>query len=426
MLSLLPLGISLILIRLRYGIAICVLLLAGCITTPAPTTPIASDTPLPAPTATTAPVATHTPSPSPTDTPSPGITGITEINRHRLKRGLVSRMAFSPKNGLLAAVFRDRLDKPDKGIGLYKVDPFTETDFIEATQPEEQISQIALSPDGAMLAVALNEIQLWPIQDGQFTTNAPVHNLGGGTGVESLAFSPDSTLLASAHWPGIIQLWQTADGAPVHTIGTITNTVWVKSLQFSPDGAILAAGDVNGAISLYNVADGALLANFGGTEEFTLHTWGVTRLAFSPDGTLLAATSPENWDTHIWRVSDGALLHTLKEDTNFVNGYLFLPDSHSLITLRTNIHLWDVAGETMLHRQEIPGTFLAGGGLVSPDTLLTVSTKGLAQLWALPANAAQPAAPALCPAPCSILALSDYSFVKISFSLKGEGGPTPP
>lgn len=378
-------------------IAICILFLVGCASSPAPTTPVATDTPAPA---TALPATTNTTVPTPTNTSAPTITQITEINHHQLDRGLVNRVAFSPQSGLLAVVFRDRLNKPDKGIGLYTIDPFTETDFIETTKPEEQISQIALSPNGTLLAVALpSKIQLWPVQNGQFITNAPAHNLGDNVGAETLAFSPTGDLLASVHWPGVIRLWQTTDGTLARTIGTITNTVWVKSLQFSPDGTTLAAGDVNGAISLYNVANGTLLNSFGGAEQLTDHTWGVTRLAFSPDGTRLAATSPENYETYIWRVSDGELLHSLREDTNFVNNYIFSPDGHILITLRANIHLWDVAKGTLLHRQEIPGTYLAGGGLVLPDTLLTVSVKGLAQLWALSSISVRPAAAAPTPTP---------------------------
>lgn len=373
---------------IRFGLA--ALLLMGCTTTPAPTTPTVSDMSLPTvAAAAAAPVATRRP--IATDPPTPSITQITEINRRRLERGLVGRMAFTPQGGLLAVTFRDLLNKPDKGIGLYTVDPFMETDFIETFKADQNINHLALSPDGTTLAVALpHQIQLWPLENGKFTANTPAHKLNDTVGAEILAFSPDGALLASAHWPGIIRLWYTADGTLVRTIGTLTgSTAWVKSLQFSPDGAVLAAGDVNGAISLYNVANGTLLATFGGTEQLTTHTWGVTRLAFSPDGALLAATDPENWNTHIWRVSDGALLHTFQEDTNNVNGYIFSSDGRTLITLRANVHLWDVAEETLVYRQEIPGTFLAGGGLVSPDTLLTVSAKGLVQLWALPFQSLQ-------------------------------------
>ncbi|MFF3573846.1 WD40 repeat domain-containing protein [Nocardia jiangxiensis] len=65
----------------------------------------------------------------------------------------------------------------------------------------------------------------------------------------------------------------------------------LNSIAFSPDGTLLAAGGNFGSIALWNARtrqpDGAPL---------TGHTDKVTSVAFSPDGTLLATGS---WDNTI-------------------------------------------------------------------------------------------------------------------------------
>jgi hypothetical protein len=85
----------------------------------------------------------------------------------------------------------------------------------------------------------------------------------------------------------------------------------VNSVAFSPDGSMIASGggyDVTGkldkTIKLWRVSDGKLLRTLEG------HTWEVHSVAFSPDGSMIASGS-EDETIKLWRVSDGALLRTL-------------------------------------------------------------------------------------------------------------------
>src|SRR5690606_30938611 len=64
---------------------------------------------------------------------------------------------------------------------------------------------VTFSSDARMLAIANdNIIQLWNVSSGQLIGDGM---RGHTTFVNSMAFSPDAKILASADWDGTIRLW---------------------------------------------------------------------------------------------------------------------------------------------------------------------------------------------------------------------------
>ena len=86
----------------------------------------------------------------------------------------------------------------------------------------------------------------------------------------------------------------------------------VNSVAFSPNGTLLATGSDDTTIKLWRVSDGAFVRTLAG------HTSSVNSIAFSPDGTLLVSGSSDR-TVRLWRVSDGTLARTLSGHTNWVN-----------------------------------------------------------------------------------------------------------
>jgi WD40 repeat protein len=79
--------------------------------------------------------------------------------------------------------------------------------------------------------------------------------LEGHSGVvQSVAFSPDGQLLASASYDQTIKLWNPATGALMHTLEGHSH--WVESITFSPDGQLLASGSADQTIKLWDPATG--------------------------------------------------------------------------------------------------------------------------------------------------------------------------
>lgn len=270
--------------------------------------------------------------------------------------GFVFKIDFSPDgrylvsssgDGTLGETAEDNLDRTvrvwdvETGENITVIDP--QSGFVR---------DIAFSPDSTMVASAS-----WDSASGG---TARVYDMRTGEEIRrffahrdvltSVEFSPDGTQLVTASWDKSIKFWDLEKG--VQTNGFVNFAERILDIEFTPDGEymLIALGNVgdNAIISDTDApADSAVwlwdLQNRTQSKAFTGHTDWAWTLDISPDGKLLASGSgplrlPDTPSTtidtsvRIWDIASGQEIRTLKGHTNTVDSVKFTLDGTSLLS----------------------------------------------------------------------------------------------
>jgi WD40 repeat protein len=117
----------------------------------------------------------------------------------------------------------------------------------------------------------------------------------------SVAFSHNSTRLASVSWDGTVKIWNTSSGTYLHGLESENDDV--QSVAFSHDSTRLASASCDGTVKIWDANSGVCLQALEG------HSSGVASVAFSNDSKRLASASADN-TVRVWDAS-GACLQTL-------------------------------------------------------------------------------------------------------------------
>lgn len=208
-------------------------------------------------------------------------------------------------------------------------------------------NEFAVSSDGTLIAVKSTShpatIPLWSAETGEQIISLQAQGSRSGA-LETMAFSPDGTMLAAAIGDNV-HLWDTTTGTELRVFTGFTGLL--DSLAFSSDGTRLAAGgsdsntepefDYDGVIRIWDIESGSLLRIMQIEEA-----QGVESLAFNPDNSVLASGG-EFWDRNLrsWDVSTGIELNRVESPYEYSLPLAFSPD-----------------GEVLAH----------GGRLLNPDT----------------------------------------------------------
>jgi WD40 repeat protein len=154
--------------------------------------------------------------------------------------------------------------------------------------------------------------------------------------VDSLSFSGDGKLLASASEDGTVRIWDVRNRRTVTVFKGHQGRV--VTVRFSPDGTKVASGGTDRTVRIWDPVTGK--------QDFALrgHSLPLRSLAFSPDGGMLASSSHDT-TVKLWEVKTGVELGTLVGHTGAVWGVSFSPDGTLLASVSWDgtMRLWNTA-----------------------------------------------------------------------------------
>ncbi|KIO19917.1 hypothetical protein M407DRAFT_221873, partial [Tulasnella calospora MUT 4182] len=239
--------------------------------------------------------------------------------------------------------------------------------------------------------------------------------------ISSVAFSPDSKILASGSGDKTIRFWDVRTQTPLGDPLTGHNK-WISSIDFSSDGKILATGSPDNTVRLWDAQTGvplgdpspshssmvastaslpgntALASSYDnavwswdpqtGTplgDPLSVHGGPIISVIFSPDSRALASGSSDN-TVRLWDVHAGAPLgEPLTGHNGNIKSVIFSPDGKVLASVSDDntVRLWDVQTRAPLgnpltgHSDEIESAVFSSDGKV----LASGSSDETVRLW---------------------------------------------
>ena len=259
-----------------------------------------------------------------------------ETGRNTSSLGLrswgIQSVAFSPDGTNLAA------GSLDNSIDLWDV--ATRTGIASFRRGHGPILSLAFSPDGKRLAagepwaIILLDVESWSAGGvaGAYTAAPYMSTPEGNAQWQSLAFSPDGKMLASAPFLAgeRVMLWDASTLDHRATLGEGGH------VSFSPDGTTLAAGR-----SLWDLSTLEVVATLPARSPLS---YRLDALSFSPDGTILASGYARSGVVALWDVVTRETAAILDGHGDDVRSLSFSSDGRLLASGSTDgtILVWDM------------------------------------------------------------------------------------
>jgi len=244
------------------------------------------------------------------------------------------------------------------------------------------VHEVAISPDSRLLAFCSSieldagsgKIWIWSVTERKY-----LHEWQGNWGgVNSVAFSSDSTLLTCGTEDGVVRVWRVENGECIHTLKGHEEPV--QSVVFAPDLSYLASSSTDGTVRVWDFANEACL------HEFDCQAWDTT-ISISSDSKLISSASSTN-HIQIWDVKDASCEYELVGHDSDVNSVVFSPDSKLLVSASNDftIRVWSTSSQSAnLSANSVSDDKVRGlqAVVLSPDQsiLASASLAGSIKLW---------------------------------------------
>ncbi|MDZ8186056.1 MAG: hypothetical protein RMX96_14535 [Nostoc sp. ChiSLP02] len=230
------------------------------------------------------------------------------------------------------------------------------------------VNSVIFSQDRSLIASASADttIKLWHSDGSLFKTLSGHEDV-----VNSISFSPDSQIIASGSQDKTIKLWN-REGQLLTTL--LGHEAVVNSVSFSPDGQLIASASTDKTIKLWS-SQGKLLKTLDG------HSSAVLSVAWSLDGQTIASGSADN-TIKIWS-RDGKLLKTFSGHDDAVLSIAWSPDGKTIASgsLDQTIKLWSLEGQLLRSLSGHSGGVTSVSFSPDGNAIASASTDETLKLW---------------------------------------------
>lgn len=244
----------------------------------------------------------------------------------RFGRGSGSQVAVSPDGSLTAVA---------SSVGVWLYSAYTDEFLALLTSEREPIpSAVTFSPDSTQVAIGYRDgrVTVWNVFIENVEADLPIFLHSGA--VTSVKFSPDGKLLAVGSSDNTATLWDVANKAIRFTF---EHEDAVRVVLFSPDGGRLATAGMDAITKLWDVETGKQRRSFAHPDYHKSVTFpsgyttsynegGIRCIAFSPDGKLLATAGiNQDRDIKLWGIAQEELRWSITEEES-AKSIAFSPD----------------------------------------------------------------------------------------------------
>jgi WD40 repeat protein len=225
-----------------------------------------------------------------------------------------SVLAFTPQKSKVRETFENVI--PD----WISLRPEAETNWNQCLQTFEGhsgwVNSVAFSHDSTLVASASADetVRIWRTDTGEGIQELKGHSRS----VSSVTFSHDSALVASASDDETVRIWRTDTGEGIQEFKG--HSGWVYSIAFSHDSTLVASASVDETVRIWRTDTGE------GIQELKDHSGGVRSVVFSHDSALVASASVDE-TVRIWRTNTGEGIQKLKGHSGGVRSVVFSHDS---------------------------------------------------------------------------------------------------
>ncbi|MEU5696487.1 WD40 repeat domain-containing protein [Actinosynnema sp. NPDC020468] len=252
----------------------------------------------------------------------------------------ISSLAFTSSGGLLADAGVDvRLWEVRDGRRVRQVGPTL------GSPPGSKLMSGLVSIDSrdAVLAASArdtHDVWLWDITDPAAPRLFPVPLHGHGELVEEVRFAPEAPLLVTASDDDTVRLWDVADpGAPRPLSVLEPGAGNVFMVDFTPDGRAVLVATQSGDLLRYDITDPAAPRQVDRVRVSSDYLYAV---AVSPDGRT-AAVGTADGGVRLWDLTSAGLTplgDPLPGPDGYVHALRFSPDGGHLAAGLTTGQLW--------------------------------------------------------------------------------------